>query len=98
MGASEEAPASAPGPRMPTLNRKPAQVMHTAAAMSTHTHESAADVLDTRASTWRTVNGRSPLQYASSRRRTRSPKRHATERITSSVAPNAGESTPPMRA
>ena len=42
--------SSAPGARMPTLKANPVHVMQTDAAMSTQTQESAAALLDTRAS------------------------------------------------
>ena len=70
MGASEaDIPLeSISGVRSPTLKANPATIMHTAAAMSTHTHARAIDELETRASTCRTVNARRPHQYRSVRR------------------------------
>ena len=53
MGAMEVASPweTSSGVRMPTLKAKPATIMHTETAMSTHTQASAMDELATRAST-----------------------------------------------
>ena len=50
------------GVRNPTLNAKPATIIHNPTATSTHTQASAIEVLDTRASTCRTVKAVSPSQ------------------------------------
>ena len=65
--------------------------MHTATATSTHTQASTIEVLDTRASTCRTVKAVSPSQYRSECPRARSPHAATPRRATSDVAKHAAK-------